>query len=71
MHDGPVSLQVVAGRVAIWLGGLVDQHVVGGWGGARPDGDEGIERRVPRSATIEAEHELVEVMLEVCPAQPW
>ena len=51
------------------LGGLADQHVVGSWGGAGADAEEGIERSMAFPAPIEAEHELVQVVLEVRPAQ--
>src|SRR6266481_4514577 len=52
-----------------WLGSLADQHVVGSWGGVGADGEQRSERGMPCSAPIEAEHELVEVVLEVGPAQ--
>ena len=52
-----------------WLGSLADQHVVGSWGGVGADGEQRSERGMPCSAPIEAEHELVEVVLEVGPPQ--
>jgi len=52
------------------LGGLADQHVVGSWGGAGADAEEGIERSMAFPAPIEAEHELVQVVLEVRLPQP-
>jgi hypothetical protein len=42
---------------------------VGSWSRAGADAEEGIECRVARSAPIEAEHELVQVVLEICSAQ--
>jgi hypothetical protein len=39
--------------------------VVGSWSGAGADAKEGIERGMPCPASIEAEHELIEVVLEV------
>ena len=47
------------------LGGFADQDVVGGWSGAGADAEQGTEGGMPRPAPIEAEHELVEVVLEV------
>jgi hypothetical protein len=58
MHDVPVALHAVAGS-----GGIADQHVVGGWGGAGADPEECGEGRMPRPPSIEAEYELVEVVL--------
>ena len=52
-----------------WLGNLADQHVVGSWGGAGADTEQCSERGMPCSAPIEAEDELVEVVLEVGPPQ--
>ena len=47
------------------LGSLADQHVVRSWSRTGPDAEERIERGMPRPAAIEAEHEFVEVVLEV------
>ena len=47
-----------------------NQHVVGDRFGADGDGEHGAEGGVPRSASVEAEDELVEVGLQVFPAQP-
>src|ERR1700730_6216914 len=69
LHERPVGLHAVANSVRDWLGSLADQHVVGSWGGAGADTEQGIERGMPRSAPIEAEHELVQVVLEVGPPQ--
>ena len=52
-----------------WLSSPADQHAIGGWSGAGADAEERIERSMPCSAPIEAEHELVEVVLEVRSAQ--
>ena len=51
------------------LSGLADQDVVGNRSGAGADAEESIERRMPCAAPIEAEHELVQVVLKVCPSQ--
>ena len=51
------------------LGSLANQHVVRSWGCTGTDAEERIERSMPRPAAIEAEHELVEVVLEVRLAQ--
>ena len=51
------------------LSSLADQQVVRSWGGTGTDAEKGIERGMPGAAAIEAEHELVEVVLEVCLAQ--
>ena len=69
MHEGPVALDAVP-RLRQLLGGLADQHVVGSWGGAGADAEEGIERGMACPAPIEAEHELIQVVLEVRPPQP-
>src|SRR6267143_222699 len=69
LHERPVVLHAVANSVRDWLGCLADQHVVGSWGGAGADTEQRIERGMPCSAPIEAEHELVEVVLEVGPPQ--
>ena len=45
------------------LGGLADQCVVGRWGGTGTDAEQRMECRVPGAASIEAEHELVQVVL--------
>ena len=47
-----------------------NQHVVGDRFGADGDGEQGAEGGVPRSASVEAEDELVEIGLQVFPAQP-
>ena len=69
LHERPVVLHAVANSVRDRLGSLADQHVVGSWGGAGADTEQRIERGMPCSAPIEAEHELVEVVLEVGPPQ--
>ena len=69
LHELPVVLHAVANSVRDWLGSPADQHVVGSWGGAGADTEQRIERGMPCSAPIEAEHELVEVVLEVGPPQ--
>ena len=51
------------------LSGLADQHLVGNRGDAGADAEESIESCVPCAAPIEAEHELIEVVLQVCPSQ--
>src|SRR6516225_752657 len=51
------------------LSGLADQHLVGNRGDAGADAEESIEGCVPCAAPIEAEHELIEVVLQVCPSQ--
>ena len=53
----------------LWLGGLADQQVVGSGERAGGDAEERIERGMPCPAPIEAEHELVQVVLEVRSAQ--
>ena len=58
--------QFISGQA---LSGLADQHVVGNRSGAGADAEESIERRMPCAAPIEAEHELVQVVLEICSAQ--
>ena len=47
-----------------------NQHVVGDRFGADGDGEQGAEGGVARSASVEAEDELVEIGLQVFPAQP-
>jgi hypothetical protein len=42
--------------------------VVGNWGDTGTDAEQRIERSVPCPASIEAEHELVQVVLEVDPS---
>src|SRR6266436_3483807 len=66
LHERQVALHAVA---EFGMSGLADQHVVRSWGGAGADTEQCIERRMPCSAPIEAEHELVEVVLEVGPPQ--
>ena len=44
---------------------LADQQVARSWRRTGADAEKGIERGMPRPAAIEAEHELVEVVLEV------
>ena len=51
------------------LGGLADQHVVRSRGRMGSDAEERMERGMPCPTAIEAEHELVEVVLEVGLAQ--
>src|SRR5580704_6273522 len=48
------------------LCGFADQYAVGGRSCAGADDEQGIEGGMACSAPIEAEHELVKVMLEVC-----
>ena len=52
-------------QVPALLCSLADQHMVWSRGGTSTDAEQRIERGMPRPATIEAEHELVEVVLEV------
>ena len=65
MHDDPLALHVVIGLGRLPLGDLADEQVVWSWSGSGADAKEGIERGMPCPASIEAEHELVEVVLEV------
>jgi hypothetical protein len=51
------------------LGGFADQDAVGRRSGAGADAEQGIEGGMPYPAPIEAEHELVEVVLQVGFAQ--
>jgi hypothetical protein len=51
------------------LSGLADQHVVRNRSGAGADAEESIERRMPCAAPVEAEYELVQVVLKICPSQ--
>src|ERR1700749_4571307 len=54
----------------LWrLCGFADQYAVGGRSCAGADAEQGIEGGMACSAPIEAEPELVKVMLEVCFAQ--
>ena len=48
------------------LCGFADQYAVGGRSCAGADDEQGIDGGMACSAPIEAEHELVKVMLEVC-----
>src|SRR3981081_1302108 len=66
LHERQVALHAVA---EFGMSGLADQHVVRSWGGAGADTEQRIERGMPCPAPIEAEHELVEVVLEVGPSQ--
>ena len=72
-HSDPtVDIAVMAsargsGGSKCWgLCGFADQYAVGGRSCAGADAEQGIEGSMACSAPIEAEHELVEVMLEVC-----
>jgi hypothetical protein len=47
------------------LGRFANQHVVGSRSGASGDAEQGLEGGMPCPAPIEAEHELVGVVLEV------
>jgi len=47
----------------VLLSSLADQDVVWNRSGAGADAEESIERRMPCAAPIEAEHELVQVVL--------
>ena len=47
------------------LRGFADQHAVGNWCRAGADAEQGVEGSVTCPAPIEAEHELIEVVLEV------
>ena len=58
-----------ASLVRASLGGLADQYVVGRWGRTGTDAEQRMECRMPGAASIEAEHELVQVVLEICSAQ--
>ena len=58
---------LVRGRA--WLGDLADQQVVGSWGCADANAEQRIERGMSCPTPIEAEHELIEVVLEVGPPQ--
>jgi hypothetical protein len=69
IHEGPVALHAVASARQLLLSSLADQDVVGKRSGAGADAEESIERRMPCAAAIEAEHELVQVVLKVCPSQ--
>ena len=44
---------------------FADQQAVRSWDRTGTDAEKGIEGGMPRPAAIEAEHELVEVVLEV------
>ena len=55
-----MALNVVRGP-----GAFADQYAVGGRSGAGAEVKQGIEGSMPCAAPIEAEHELVEVVLEV------
>src|SRR6266404_2833316 len=66
LHERQVALHAVA---EFGMSGLADQHVVRSWGGAGADTEQRIERGMPCPAPIEAEHELVEVVLEGGPPQ--
>ena len=70
MHEVPVALYAVPSCASRRLGGLADQHVVGSWSGAGTDAEEGIECGMACPAPIEAEHELIQIVLEVRLAQP-
>ena len=48
----------------------MDQKVVGGRCGAGPDAEQGVKGSMPCAVPIEAEHEFIEVMLEVGFPQP-
>src|ERR1700751_78699 len=68
---GPRSRQMASARGSggskCWgLCGFADQYAVGGRSCAGADDEQGIEGGMACSAPIEAEHELVKVMLEVC-----
>src|SRR5580704_4050964 len=52
------------------LRGVADQHAVGNWCRAGADAEQGVEGSVTCPAPIEAEHELIEVVLEVGFPQP-
>ena len=52
------------------LGGLADQNVVGSRGGTGADAEQGVEGGMSCPAPIEAEDELIEVVLEVGLPQP-
>ena len=69
MHEDPVALHVVTSLGQLRLGGLADQHVVGSWGCVGGDPEQRSERRMAHPAPVEAEHELVEVVLQVGPPQ--
>jgi hypothetical protein len=52
------------------LGGFADQDVVGRRSGVGADAEQGIEGGMPCPAPIEAEHELIEVVLKVSRSFP-
>ena len=54
---------------ASFAGRPCGQDVVGNRSGAGADAEESIERRMACAAAIETEHELVQVVLKVCPSQ--
>lgn len=47
------------------LSDLADQDVIGGRSGAGADAEQCIKGSMPYPASIEAEHELIEIMFEV------
>ena len=47
------------------LSDFADQHAVGSRSGAGTDAEQGIEGGMPCAAAIEAEHELIKVVLLV------
>ena len=51
------------------LSSFADQDMVGSRCGAVGDAEQGVKGGMPRAAPIEAEHEFIEVMLEVGFAQ--
>ena len=61
----PALRQLCASFAPALLGGLADQDVVGNRSGAGADAEESIERRMACAAAIEAEHELIKVVLLV------
>ena len=66
ISNGMASARGSGGSKCWGLCGFADQYAVGGRSCAGPDAEQGIEGSMAWSAPIEAEHELVEVMLEVC-----
>ena len=52
------------------LSGLAEQDAIGNWSGAGADAEQGVEGGMACPAPIEAEHELIKVVLKVGFPQP-
>jgi hypothetical protein len=52
-------------RCCVGLSGLADQDAVGSWRGAGADANQGIKGGMASAAPIEAEDELIKVVLEI------